>query len=277
MQVIRSIPQMLAVQYTPAAQVGFVPTMGYLHDGHLSLVDAARRDCDVVVVSIFVNPAQFGPSEDLQSYPRDMDRDLSLLQKHHVDYAFLPDAEDMYPEGYATWVEVSGLSDLLCGASRPNHFKGVCTVVLKLINIVHPHCMYMGEKDFQQYFILRKMAEDLNLNLRVLSCPIIREEDGLAKSSRNSYLDSQQRQQASCLYQALRNSRQMVKAGECDAAKIIAAAEAILISNNAKVDYIQIVNSTNLMPVDSIDENSRMLIAAWIGKPRLIDNMLLQA
>jgi pantoate--beta-alanine ligase len=276
MQTVRSIPPMRAIKYPPYARVGFVPTMGFLHEGHLSLIDEARKTCDVVVVSIFVNPAQFGPQEDLASYPRDLERDLALLEDHKVDYVFFPSSLTMYPDGYRTWVNVSGLSDLLCGASRPGHFKGVCTVVLKLINIVRPHYMYLGEKDFQQLTILKTMAEDLNLSVKIMGCPIIREADGLAKSSRNVYLKGEQRQQASCLYQALINSRQMVKAGERDAGRIIAAAETILISNGARPDYIEIVNSRDLSQTTKIDENSRMLIAAWVGTPRLIDNMPLK-
>jgi len=237
MQTVRSIPPMRAIKYPPYARVGFVPTMGFLHEGHLSLVDEARKTCDVVVVSIFVNPAQFGPQEDLASYPRDLERDLALLEDHKVDYVFFPSSLTMYPDGYRTWVNVSGLSDLLCGASRPGHF---------------------------------------NLSVKIMGCPIIREADGLAKSSRNVYLKGEQRQQASCLYQALINSRQMVKAGERDAGRIIAAAETILISNGARPDYIEIVNSRDLSQTTKIDENSRMLIAAWVGTPRLIDNMPLK-
>ena len=189
MQILRSISEMQAVNYPAAAKVGFVPTMGYLHEGHLSLVDAAVKSCDLVVVSIFVNPAQFGPSEDLGSYPRDFERDLALLKKHKVDYVFSPTAEEMYPPAYKTWVKVEDLSGILCGKTRPEHFKGVSTVVLKLINIVRPQFMYMGNKDFQQLAVLQRMASDLNLSVKIVGCPTIREEDGLAKSSRNLYLE----------------------------------------------------------------------------------------
>lgn len=277
MQIVRSIPQMRAVNYPTAAKVGFVPTMGYLHEGHLSLVDAAVKSCDLVVVSIFVNPAQFGPSEDLGSYPRDFERDLALLKKHKVDYVFFPTAEEMYPPAYKTWVKVDDLSGILCGKTRPEHFKGVSTVVLKLINIVRPQFMYMGNKDFQQLAVLQRMASDLNLSVKIVGCPTIREEDGLAKSSRNLYLEGPERQQATCLYKALKNSQKLMKAGERSADKIIAAAEKLLLDNHAKVDYIKIVDSRDLSEVRQVDERSHMLIAAWVGKPRLIDNMPLKA
>lgn len=277
MQIVRSIPQMRAVNYPTAAKVGFVPTMGYLHEGHLSLVDAAVKSCDLVVVSIFVNPAQFGPSEDLGSYPRDFERDLALLKKHKVDYVFFPTAEEMYPPAYKTWVKVEDLSGILCGETRPEHFKGVSTVVLKLINIVRPQFMYMGNKDFQQLAVLQRMASDLNLSVKIVGCPTIREEDGLAKSSRNLYLEGPERQQATCLYKALKNSQKLMKAGERSADKIIAAAEKLLLDNHAKVDYIKIVDSRDLSEVRQVDERSHMLIAAWVGKPRLIDNMPLKA
>ncbi|MCB5270659.1 MAG: pantoate--beta-alanine ligase [Candidatus Cloacimonetes bacterium] len=277
MQILRSISEMQAVNYPAAAKVGFVPTMGYLHDGHLSLVDAALKSCDVVVVSIFVNPAQFAPSEDLASYPRDLDRDLALLEKRKVDYVFFPTPNEMYPPGYKTWVQVADLSSILCGKTRPEHFKGVSTVVLKLLNIVRPQSMYMGEKDFQQLTVLQRMALDLNLGISIIGCPIIREEDGLAKSSRNLYLKDAERKQATCLYDALTNSQKLVEAGELAADKIIAAAEKLILDSQAKVDYIKIVDARDLSEVQDIDEHSRMLIAAWVGKPRLIDNMSLKA
>lgn len=277
MQIVRSIPPMRAVNYPVAARVGFVPTMGYLHEGHLSLVDAARKSCDVVVVSIFVNPAQFGPSEDLTSYPRDFQRDLALLEKRKVDYVFFPTAEEVYPPGYQTWVEVENISRILCGVSRPEHFRGVSTVVLKLLNIVRPHFMYMGEKDFQQLAVLQRMVLDLNLGVGIIGCPIVREEDGLARSSRNVYLQGPERQQASSLYRALTNSKRMVQGGEQAADKIIAAAERILLDSQAKVDYIKIVDARDLSEAPYVDNHSRMLIAAWVGKPRLIDNISLKA
>ncbi|MDD3524934.1 MAG: pantoate--beta-alanine ligase, partial [Candidatus Cloacimonetes bacterium] len=203
MKLINTLAEMQALKHPEGFKIGFVPTMGYLHEGHLSLVDASKKDCDLTIVSIFVNPAQFGENEDLDSYPRDMERDLSLLKARGVDYVFFPDAQMMYPNGYRTWVEVEGLSDILCGASRKGHFRGVCTVVLKLVNIVKPHFMYMGDKDYQQQSILRIMLKDLNLDTTIVGCPIVREQDGLAKSSRNVYLDPNNRQIALCLYRAL--------------------------------------------------------------------------
>ena len=266
---------MLALQHPQEARIGFVPTMGFLHEGHLSLVAESTKNCDITIVSIFVNPAQFGPNEDLESYPRDLDRDLALLEQNGVDYVFFPDPDMMYPKPYHTWVEVSDLSGILCGASRPGHFRGVCTVVLKLVNIVKPHFMYMGEKDFQQLTILTIMHRDLNLSTRIIGCPIIRESDGLAKSSRNVYLNSADRKIAVCLSQALFKARSAVAAGLRDAAALIATAKADITASGAKVDYVEIVSATDLSKADIIDEQSRMLIAVYVGKTRLIDNLQL--
>jgi len=275
MQVIKSLTQMLALRHPQEARIGFVPTMGFLHEGHLSLVAESTKNCDISIVSIFVNPAQFGPNEDLESYPRDLDRDLALLEQNGVDYVFFPDPDMMYPKPYHTWVEVSDLSGILCGASRPGHFRGVCTVVLKLVNIVKPHFMYMGEKDFQQLTILTIMHRDLNLSTRIIGCPIIRESDGLAKSSRNAYLNSADRKIAVCLSQALFKARSAVAAGLRDAAALIATAKADITASGAKVDYVEIVSATDLSKADIIDEQSRMLIAVYVGKTRLIDNLQL--
>ncbi|KAF5040607.1 Pantothenate synthetase [anaerobic digester metagenome] len=247
--------------------------MGYLHEGHLSLVKASKQACDVTVVSIFVNPTQFGPNEDLSSYPRDIERDLHLLEAEGAEYVFFPTGEMMYPKGYRSWVEVDELSSILCGASRPSHFRGVCTVVLKLINIVRPHRMFMGEKDFQQLSILRKMAEDLNLRIDIIGCPIVREADGLAKSSRNVYLDPSQRITSLSLSQALQHARQMVAAGELSASSIIAKATELIANSGARVDYVSIVDARNLQAQESINDHSRMILAAYVGKTRLIDNM----
>ncbi|MDD2506034.1 MAG: pantoate--beta-alanine ligase [Candidatus Cloacimonetes bacterium] len=275
MQLITSLALMSALRHAPEARVGFVPTMGYLHEGHLSLVDASIQNCDITIVSIFVNPTQFGPNEDLASYPRDIDRDLALLKQHGVDYVFLPDAEMMYPQPYHTWVEVSELSGILCGASRHGHFRGVCTIVLKLVNLVKPHYMYMGEKDFQQLTILNVMLKDLNMNTCIVGCPIVREADGLAKSSRNVYLSNDERQIALCLSQALLKSKSAAVAGCRKASELIDIARADIVAAGAKVDYVEIVHAGDLSKVDIIDEYSRMLIAAYVGKTRLIDNMML--
>lgn len=272
---INSLQEMQEITYPTGSRIGFVPTMGYLHEGHLSLVDASRKECKITVVSIFINPAQFGPNEDLASYPRDLERDLNLLRERGVDYVFFPSSGQMYPDGYHSWVEVEALSNILCGASRPGHFRGVCTVVLKLINLVRPHRMYMGEKDYQQLTILRTMAVDLNLPLRIVGCPIVREPDGLAKSSRNVYLDQSQRQIARSLSEALQMVQSQARSGILDSAELIRQATEHLQSRGARVDYISIVDSRTLMPHAQIDEYSRMLLAAYVGKTRLIDNLQL--
>ncbi len=258
-------------------KVGFVPTMGALHRGHLSLVERCEAECDLTVVSIYVNPAQFGPQEDLGSYPRDMERDLALLAKHRTDLVFFPDDAQMYPEGHRTWVEVSGLSDLLCGASRPGHFRGVATVVLKLTQIVKPDLMFMGVKDFQQIVVLERMLKDLNSETRIARCPIIREEDGLALSSRNAYLSPDERIRAASLNQALKHAKKMVGQGCRDSREILAAAEKTVLTAEGRIDYIKIVDSDTLTDVETVNENSRMLLAVYIGKTRLIDNSALIA
>ncbi|MCD8480927.1 MAG: pantoate--beta-alanine ligase [Candidatus Cloacimonetes bacterium] len=249
--------------------------MGYLHEGHLSLVTASKANCDITVASIFVNPAQFGPNEDLASYPRDLDRDLDLLEAEGVDYVFFPTTEMMYPEGYLTWVEVQRMGDILCGASRPGHFRGVCTVVLKLINIVRPHFMFMGEKDFQQLSILRKMVLDLNLELEIVGCPIIREADGLAKSSRNVYLDPEQRKQAAKIHKALELAQSMFRDGVTRADAVILEVARHLEAEGLRIDYVSIVDTEDLQMQTELNSRSRMLIAVHVGKTRLIDNMLL--
>lgn len=275
MKLINTLAEMQALKHPEGFKIGFVPTMGYLHEGHLSLVDASKKDCELTIVSIFVNPAQFGENEDLDSYPRDMERDLSLLKARGVDYVFFPDARMMYPNGYRTWVEVEGLSDILCGASRKGHFRGVCTVVLKLVNIVKPHFMYMGDKDYQQQSILRIMLKDLNLETTIVGCPIVREQDGLAKSSRNVYLDPNNRQIALCLYRALIQAQQEVRSGILVAETLAEHAAALIESTGARVDYVKIIDSRDLSFPNEVNEHSRMVIAAYVGKTRLIDNMLL--
>lgn len=275
MKLINTLAEMQALKHPEGFKIGFVPTMGYLHEGHLSLVDASKKDCDLTIVSIFVNPTQFGENEDLDSYPRDMERDLALLKARGVDYVFFPDAQMMYPNGYRTWVEVEGLSDILCGASRKGHFRGVCTVVLKLVNIVKPHYMYMGDKDYQQQSILRIMLKDLNLETTIVGCPIVREQDGLAKSSRNVYLDPNNRQIALCLYRALIQAQQEVRSGILVAETLAEHAAALIESTGARVDYVKIIDSRDLSFPNEVNEHSRMLIATYVGKIRLIDNMLL--
>lgn len=276
MQVIRSLSQMMQLAYPAGKSVGFIPTMGYLHRGHLSLVQASKKECDITVASIFVNPAQFGPKEDLSSYPRDIERDLKELEKLGVDYVFIPSEAMIYPEGFDTWVQVQRLSQILCGNSRPGHFKGVCTIVLKLINIVRPDKMFMGEKDYQQLMILRKMMHDLNLKTKIVACPIVRETDGLAMSSRNSYLSTSDRALALCLFKALKEAKQAVSEGKTDAHMLIALAKQTIRIAGANVDYVEILDERDLSEQEIIDEHSRMLIAAYVGKTRLIDNLSLK-
>lgn len=252
--------------------LGFVPTMGALHEGHLSLVRLSKSNCDLSTVSIYVNPSQFGPQEDFGRYPRNLERDLALLADNGADYVFLPDNEQMYPAGYKTWVEVEGLSSILCGNSRPGHFRGVATIVLKLVQIVKPDLMFMGMKDFQQVVVLETMLRDLNSDTQIFRCPIVRESDGLAMSSRNMYLSPEERAKALCLSQTLDMARQMVDAGTKRAEEVILAAEDKINAAGGRIDYISLVNGSTLQPQDAIDQDTRMLLAVYIGNTRLIDN-----
>ena len=252
--------------------LGFVPTMGALHEGHLSLVRLSKSNCDLSAVSIYVNPSQFGPQEDFGRYPRNLERDLALLADNGADYVFLPDNEQMYPAGYKTWVEVEGLSSILCGNSRPGHFRGVATIVLKLVQIVKPDLMFMGMKDFQQVVVLETMLRDLNSDTQIFRCPIVRESDGLAMSSRNMYLSPEERAKALCLSQTLDMGRQMVASGKKRAEEVILAAEDKINAAGGRIDYISLVNGSTLQPQDVIDQDTRMLLAVYIGNTRLIDN-----
>lgn len=257
--------------------VGFVPTMGFLHEGHLSLVRESVRRADVTVVSIYVNPTQFEPKEDFKQYPRDIHRDTELLKAEGVDYLFLPDNQEIYPEGYKTYVEVHDLQDKLCGRSRPGHFRGVCTVVLKLFNTVNPDMAFFGQKDAQQAIILKRMAQDLNLGVKIEVVPIVREEDGLALSSRNSYLDQEERRAALVLSKSLEEARVMIQNGERDSGQIIdRMKEMIGREPLAKIDYVEIVDMENLDPVQKIENKALAALAVFIGKVRLIDNAILQ-
>jgi pantoate--beta-alanine ligase len=257
-------------------RIGVVPTMGYLHEGHLSLVRAARAECDAVVATIFVNPTQFGPNEDLAAYPRDMERDKKLLTAEGTDYLFAPVKDSLYPEGFATRVEVDRLTDTLCGASRPWHFPGVALIVCKLFNIVKPHFAYFGQKDFQQAQTIRRMVLDLDFDLEVRVCPIVREPDGLAMSSRNAYLSEEERKQATVLYRALGVANEMYVSGERDAAVIKARmAESIGSTPLGKLDYAEVVDSETLHPIDKLEGKPVALVAAQFGRSRLIDNHLL--
>ncbi len=258
--------------------VGFVPTMGYLHEGHLSLVRCARSENDVVVVSIFVNPTQFGPSEDYKDYPRDMERDISLLENEKVHAVFAPDVKEMYPEETLTTIHVEKLTEHLCGAKRKGHFDGVCLVVSKLFNIVNPDRAYFGKKDYQQYRVIERMVRDLNFPISVVPCPIIREEDGLAASSRNIYLSEKERKDATCLYKSLRLADKLIKNGEYNTKRIIDAMKEFIMGFESvrKIDYIEIVDKYTLEPVSEIKGRELIALAVYVGKARLIDNMEVQ-
>ena len=258
--------------------LGFVPTMGALHEGHLSLVRASRSRCDVTVVSIFVNPLQFGPSEDLAKYPRTLDRDARLLEDLGVDLLFVPGVEEMYPEGAKTYVLVEELSNKLDGASRPGHFRGVATVVAKLFEIVRPDCAFFGQKDAAQVAVLRKMVSDLNLDVELVVCPIVRERDGLAMSSRNAYLTPEQRRQALALHRSLVKVQAAADGGERDAAALVEIGRrAIVEEPNARLDYFAIVDPDTLDPVPDTSCGALVAVAAYVGTTRLIDNILLRA
>ncbi len=258
--------------------MGFVPTMGALHEGHLSLVRAAKASCDAVAASIFVNPAQFGPAEDLAKYPRNFERDRELFEKEGVELLFAPSIEEMYPAGAVTWVTVEGLSGKLDGRSRPGHFRGVTTVVAKLFHIVEPDTAFFGQKDAAQVAIIRRMARDLNFPVEIVACPIVREPDGLAMSSRNAYLDPQQRKQALVLHRALEHAKKLWEAGEYDAAKLAAAAqEEFAAEMSVRLDYFEIVDPGDLDPVESVSAGALVAVAAFVGTTRLIDNILLPA
>ncbi len=277
MIVIETIAEMKAASAgwrTAGRTVGLVPTMGFLHEGHLSLVRAARKRSEVVVVSIFVNPAQFGPREDFARYPRDLDRDRALLEAEGADALFHPAAAEMYPPGYRTYVEVQGLQDGLCGRSRPGHFRGVATVVLKLFEIVRPSAAFFGAKDAQQVRILEKMAADLDLGVEVVTCPIVREPDGLAMSSRNAYLNPRERRAALVLSKSLRRAEQAILAGERDVAKVLAGIRFMIEAEPlARVDYVEAVDPAGLAPVEEIRGEVLIALAVFFGATRLIDNL----
>jgi pantoate--beta-alanine ligase len=279
MKVVTSVAGMKALSRKwkkEGKRVGFVPTMGYLHEGHLSLVRESKKRADVTVVSIFVNPAQFGPNEDFKKYPRDLEKDSAYLEKGGVDCLFCPYAAEIYPPGYKTYVEVQGLQDRLCGKSRPGHFLGVATVVLKLFNIVGADLAFFGAKDAQQVLIIEKMAADLNLDTEVVTCPLVREPDGLALSSRNAYLTPEERKAALVLSISLRWAERAVAAGERDAAKLTAGIRAAIEAEPlARVDYVEAVDPETLEPVAEIRGDILIALAVFVGSTRLIDNVRL--
>ncbi len=278
MKIVKDIDEMKEIAKTYLDKnVGFVPTMGFLHEGHLSLVRKARQDNDIVVVSIFVNPTQFGPNEDLEAYPRDLQRDCALLEKEKVDYVFTPETSQMYPEDFSTSIHVSKLTENLCGYYRPGHFDGVVLVVNKLFNIVKPTRAYFGQKDAQQFRVLRRMVRDLNMDVELIEMPIVREKDGLAMSSRNVYLSKEEREEALALHEALQYAANEVKKGRKDAYKIrLEAINLMRKRPHVRVQYFEIVDEENLQPVRRIDSKVIIATAAYVGKARLIDNEIVQ-
>lgn len=255
--------------------VGLVPTMGYLHEGHKSLMEAARKDNDKVVVSIFVNPMQFGPTEDLATYPRDLDHDAALCESVGVDLIFHPEAEEMYEKDFCSFVDMTGLTEGLCGKTRPIHFRGVCTVVNKLFNIVTPDHAYFGQKDEQQLAVIKRMVRDLNMDIEIVGCPIVREEDGLAKSSRNTYLSPEERKAALILSKTVALGKELAKT-EKDANKVVEAMkENIKTEPLAKIDYVEAVDALSMAPVEKLEGTCMLAMAVYIGKTRLIDNTLI--
>lgn len=257
--------------------IGFVPTMGYLHEGHRSLIEAARANNNKVVVSIFVNPMQFAPTEDLESYPRDLEKDAKLCEEVGVDLLFHPEPSEMYTDGFCSYVDMNGLTTELCGRTRPIHFRGVQTVVLKLFNIVKPDRAYFGQKDAQQLAVIKRMVTDLNVDVEVIGCPIIREADGLAKSSRNTYLSSEERKAALILSKSLKLGYELIKNGETDSKAVIKAiSDSISTEPLAKIDYVDVVDFGTITPVDKIGKSVLVAIAVYIGKTRLIDNFIIE-
>ena len=249
--------------------------MGYLHEGHGSLISRAREENDKVVVSIFVNPMQFGPGEDLESYPRDLDKDSAYCESLGADLIFHPEPEEMYTDGFCSYVDMSVLTEELCGLSRPVHFRGVCTVVNKLFNIVQPDRAYFGQKDAQQLAIIKRMVQDLNMDLEIIGCPIVREEDGLAKSSRNTYLSAEERQAALVLSRAVKLGQELVAGGETDAKKIVSEMSALIEKEPlARIDYVKAVDGLTMQQIDTVKKPMLVALAVYIGKTRLIDNFI---
>lgn len=258
--------------------VALVPTMGYLHEGHRSLMERARKVNDRVVVSVFVNPTQFGPNEDLASYPRDLKHDAALCDSVGVDLIFHPTPEEMYPKGFCSFVDMDVLTKELCGLSRPVHFRGVCTVVSKLFHIVTPDRAYFGEKDAQQLAVIKRMVLDLNLDIEIVGCPIVREADGLARSSRNTYLSPEERKAALVLSRSIFAGKQLAESGETDAHKLVQAMTDIISAEPlARIDYVKVVDLLTMQQIDKLDRPFLAAIAVYIGKTRLIDNFMVQA
>lgn len=277
MQVIKTIPEIRAIRQTLTGTVGFVPTMGYLHDGHLALVKQARDENAAVIVSIYVNPTQFGPREDFRAYPRDLDHDLQLLQTKGTDIVFVPSDDEMYPPEFSSWVDVEKVTERLEGAARPGHFRGVATVVAKLFNIVRPTRAYFGQKDAQQVVVIKRMVADLNMGIEIVVVPTVRENDGLAMSSRNIYLSPRERQAATILFKALSLAVQLWRDGEKDAEKIRRQMTSLIEKEPlAKIDYVSVADAQTLGELDFLDRPAVASLAVRIGKTRLIDNIPLE-
>lgn len=278
MEIVHTIEQIR--QYVNSARsrgliIGFVPTMGALHEGHGSLIKAAKSQCGYVVVSIFVNPTQFGPSEDYNRYPRTFDADTAYCRNLGADAVFAPSAQEMYPAEQLTWVQLEKLTDHLCGASRPGHFRGVATVCTKLFNIIQPDIAFFGQKDAQQAVVIRRMIQDLNIPVQICVCPIVREPDGLAMSSRNRYLSPVERRQALCLYNALTACRSQIAAGRKNVKQLIELMTSIIANSGGRIDYISIVDPQTLQPLERIEQKALIALAVYIGSTRLIDNLLI--
>lgn len=278
MEIVHTIEQIR--QYVNSARsrgliIGFVPTMGALHEGHGSLIKAAKSQCGYVVVSIFVNPTQFGPSEDYNRYPRTFDADTAYCRNLGADAVFAPSAQEMYPAEQLTWVQLEKLTDYLCGASRPGHFRGVATVCTKLFNIIQPDIAFFGQKDAQQAVVIRRMIQDLNIPIQICVCPIVREPDGLAMSSRNRYLSPVERRQALCLYNALTACRSQIAAGRRNVKQLIELMSSIIANSGGRIDYISIVDPQTLQPLERIEQKALIALAVYIGSTRLIDNLLI--
>ena len=279
MKIIKSPNRLSDTLHTLRAQgkrIGFVPTMGYLHEGHLSLVRRARRENDVVVVSIFVNPTQFSPTEDFKHYPKDLEHDKQLLKREHIHYLFVPLKSSIYPKGFRDFVVPGPLARYLCGPRRPGHFRGVATVVKRLFEIVGPHTAYLGEKDYQQARIIEDIVRNFHLPVKVKTCPIVREKDGLAMSSRNRYLSKKERISARCIYQSLLGGCSLIRAGEHDAKKIKRAVREILSNHVTKIDYVEVVNPKTCVPVEQVKSPALIALACFVGQTRLIDNILVR-
>jgi len=275
MKTVKTIADFRKLRARLPGPVGFVPTMGYLHEGHMELVRRARAENPSVAVSIFVNPTQFGPGEDYKRYPRDPERDLALLEKEGVDLVFMPPAEEIYPPGFDSWVEVGRLAEKLEGAARPGHFRGVATVVAKLFNIVRPDRAYFGQKDAQQLLVIKKMTNDLDMGIEIIAVPTVREPDGLAMSSRNSYLNAEERKQAVVLYQSLKLAQKLFAGGERDAKAVLRQMTALIQQQPlAEIEYISIADAETLEELDRIKPPALVSMAVRFGKTRLIDNVV---